>query len=460
MRRHFIGTVVRMTSRRTTAITLGISCIAAYLFLTDNVPVRWSTQKLTIRSPCACQSTDTWPRSLPVGHTQLEQYRRWRNVTKVKQHEKITRGQAKYTYNITVVQTTHLCSDVRVRLDEYYDGKQTVGGSCFLALTDSPTERELCSYTDYFNGTYAIWCPPPPTTCAMLTIQRQCVDFMAYYRPVQPLQQSVLRLSVCPWNNATDCVTRGHANSPATWLRSGDSWTVGYVRGKPVAKLLDANAICDCVWKRFDRFVMAGASHMRYKFDYLMTRCYGEGFMYKIERKHRSFSTNNTHFYITMFGPDFLPLWENVLQNLKLTRKSIVLFQTGAHDITNRGIGRAMGRNIDAYVRALVHIKSRADKVGFKMVVITSPPYPDYDRKGPRGNRNNYALAALSRLLQDKLSPHGLKVFDEFGVILPQQNNDTRRCGSHYLCRIPREGIHGYVGITAFRMLMTDICSD
>ena len=94
------------------------------------------------------------------------------------------------------------------------------------------------------------------------------------------------------------------------------------------------------------------------------------------------------------------------------------------------------------------------------MVVITSPPYPDYDRKGPRGNRNNYALAALSRLLQDKLSPHGLKVFDEFGVILPQQNNDTRRCGSHYLCRIPGEGVHGYVGITAFRMLMTDICSD
>ena len=52
------------------------------------------------------------------------------------------------------------------------------------------------------------------------------------------------------------------------------------------------------------------------------------------------------------------------------------------------------------------------------MVVITSPPYPDYDRKGPRGNRNNYALAALSRLLQDNLSPHGLKVFDEFDVDL------------------------------------------
>ena len=285
--------------------------------------MRRSRHNLTIRSSCICQSTDTWRRSLPVGHTQLEQYRFLRNMTKSGGFKEITRDQAKYTYTITVVPATHRCNDVRVRLDEYYDGKQTVGGSCFLALTDSPTEREMCSYTDYFNDTYAIWCSSPPTTCAVLAIQRQCVDFIAYYRPYKPLPQLVLRLSVYPWNNAADCVTRGHANSPATWQCSGASWTVAYVRGEPVAQLLAAKAIYDCVWKKFDRFVVAIASHMRYKLDYLMTRCYGEGFMYKIERKHRSFSTNDTYFYITMHGSHFWPLWENVLQNLNLTRKSI-----------------------------------------------------------------------------------------------------------------------------------------
>ena len=423
------------------------------------VLVKWSTPNLTIRSSCVCQSTDTWPRSLPVGHTQLEQYRFLRNMTKSGGFKEIERDQAKYTYNITVVQTTHLCSDVRVRLDEYYDGKQTVGGSCFLALTDSPTERELCSYTDYFNGTYAIWCPPPPTTCAVLTIHRQCVDFMAYYRPVQPLQQSVLRLSVCPWNNATGCVTRGHVNSPATWLRSGDSWSVGYVRGEPVAKLLDAKAICDCVSKKFDRFVMVGSSHMRYKFGYLMTYCHGERSTNKIERKHTTHETNNMYYHQALYSQDFVPLWENASRKKGLTRNSIVLFQTGAHDITFRGLDNTTGPNTDVYVKALVDIKSRADKVGFKMVVITSPPFPDLHRIRPGSNRNNYALAALSRLLQDKLSPHGLKVFDEFGVILPQQKNDTPRCTHHYLCRIPGEGMHGYVGITAFRLLMTYVCS-
>ena len=145
--------------------------------------------------------------------------------------------------------------------------------------TDTPTERQLCSYMDYFNGTYTIWCSAPPTTCAVLTIQRQCVDFLFYVKydkPVLPLDQSVLRRSVCPWNTTTGCATHGHANSPATWVRNGTSWTVWYVRGEPVATLLDASAICECLRRKFDRLVMVGASHMRYKADYVTTWCLGK----------------------------------------------------------------------------------------------------------------------------------------------------------------------------------------
>ena len=267
----------------------------------------------------------------------------------------------------------------------------------------------------------------------------------------------MLRRSVCPWSTTTRCTTHGHASCPATWVRNETSWTVGYVRGEPVATLLDANAICECLLRKVDRFVMIGASHMRYKSEYLKTRCLGERSMGNVERKRGSFSKDNKHYYRATYSQDFVPLWERYLQKLHLTRNSIVLFQTGAHAVAYRGINNAIGTEFDIYLKALVNIKRLADKIGFKMVVLT---IPDHNRSGRRLHRNNYGLAALSRLLQDKLSLYGLKVFDEFGVILPQHNNDTELCGDHYLCRVPGEAVHGYVGITALRLLMTDICDD
>ena len=447
-----------MPSLKTTAIILTASSVVVCILIADMFPARGLTAVLLpARSSCSCESTDPWPGSLPVGQTQLEQYRRWKNVT-THGSVNITRNQTMYTYDVRVVEATRKCSDVRVRLDEFYEGNRTVGGSCFLALTDSPTGQQLCSYADYFNGTYTIWCPAPPTTCAVLTIQCQCVDFLVYDKPVHPLDELVLRRSVCPWSTTTGCATHGHANSPATWLRNGTSWTVGYVRGEPVATLLDADEICECLWRKFDRFVMVGSSHMRYKFDYLTTRCLGKRSMAKVGRKHSTFSKNNMHFYMATYSKHFVPVWKNHLVKLHLTRNSTVVFQTGAHAVAHRGINNAIGPEVDTYIKALVNIKRRADKAGFKMVVLTSPPFPDHDRSYHRRRRNNYVLAALSRQLQDKLSLYGLKVFDEFGVILPQQNNDTKLCGDH-LCRVPGKGVHGYVGITALRLLMTDICN-
>ena len=105
-----------------------------------------------------------------------------------------------------------------------------------------------------------------------------------------------------------------------------------------------------------------------------------------------------------MDGQDFIPIWENYLQKLNLTGNSIVLFQTGAHAVANHGINNAIGPEFDIYLNALVNIKRHADKMGFKMVVLTSLPFPDHDRSDRRLRPDKYALAALSRLLQDKLS--------------------------------------------------------
>ena len=194
----------------------------------------------------------------------------------------------------------------------------------------------------------------------------------------------MLRRSVCPFSNTAGCTTRGHANSPATWLLDGNSWTVGYVRGEPVQTLLDATEICECIRTRFDRILLVGASHMRYKFDYRRTQCYSD--VTHFERKHKAYSVGRVYFNNKMFGDSFSPLFEEIQLKMNLTWKSLVLFETGAHDITGRGLGNAMGHLIDAYVTAVVDAKQRADKVGFKFIVLSTPPYPDYKLfRRPRG---------------------------------------------------------------------------
>ena len=139
----------------------------------------------------------------------------------------------------------------------------------------------------------------------------------------------------------------------------------------------------------------------------------------------------------------------------------MLLFQTGAHNLAKRGRGhilvQTMGPRLDMYVSTLLNIKRRADKLAFNMVVVTSPSYPDKRVPG-RASRNNHNLAALSRLLQDKLCTYNVSVFDEFSMLVSQQGSAPPHCGIHYLCRIPGQGVRGNTGIIALHMLMTDVC--
>ena len=132
-------TAMLSTWKKTAA--LSISCCVVFLLVARNHLLRDTITSSVVGPACGCQSADTWSRSLPVVRMQLEQYRRLSNLTKRGGFVRGSRDHTKYTYNITVLEATRQCSDDRVRLDEYYDDKRTVGGSGFLALTDSPTKR-------------------------------------------------------------------------------------------------------------------------------------------------------------------------------------------------------------------------------------------------------------------------------------------------------------------------------
>ncbi|KAI0235852.1 hypothetical protein LSAT2_013612 [Lamellibrachia satsuma] len=76
------------------------------------------------------------------------------------------------------------------------------------------------------------------------------------------------------------------------------------------------------------------------------------------------------------------------------------------------------------------------------------------------GSRNNFALAALNRKLKTELLSKKVNVFDEFSILLPQQNRNS--CGCHFMCRGIKNNktyIYGRVGIVAASMLVyNEIC--
>ena len=440
--------------------TLFVGFILAVVVYVISVSVFHVTREATKREflrPCPCRPNGT---SLAVGHTQLRQYRRWRKLTSSKNYTKITRNLSQYIYKIHVIEPNIRCDVISVRLYELYNSTMTAGGSCFRVMSESFSQREMCSYVDHFNGTYDVWCPGPPPGCAVVTIQLQYVDFEAYSETIVPFNRTLLRREICPWNIGQQYQTPRHPNSPATWVRDGANWTPL----QPVQRSMIHNekAMCDCIENTIDKLVMIGASHMRYKFDYLFATCFGESALKHRSRKHGSTSFGKRlHFISATNSYDFEPLWNDSLKGLNLTNRSVILFQTGSHDLGKPGQGHvlvlAMAPRLNVYVNTLFDIKRRADTLGFKMVVMTSPPYPDEGYLN-RVSRNNHNLAALSRSLHEKMSTHSISVFDEFATLVVQQDHFPPDCGIHYICRIPGQGIRGNVGIIAFQMLMAELC--
>ena len=47
---------------------------------------------------------------------------------------------------------------------------------------------------------------------------------------------------------------------------------------------------------KYDHITMFGASHVRYNYDYVLAKCYGDESLKTLNRKHDSFAIGNTNF--------------------------------------------------------------------------------------------------------------------------------------------------------------------
>ena len=85
-------------------------------------------------------------------------------------------------------------------IDELKREKATHGGSSFRIKAVSSSLFETCSFNDYFNGTYVVFCFLDRIECTNITIHLMYVDYMAYTHMTHPQNKLLWNKSVCAAN--------------------------------------------------------------------------------------------------------------------------------------------------------------------------------------------------------------------------------------------------------------------
>ena len=139
-------------------------------------------------------------------------------------------------------------SGIRILVVERDARLPTGGGSSFL-ITSEAESRQLCSYEDYFNGTYSAWCPPPNDGCRDFSVRLQYFNFTAYTGNHIPIDKLLWKQCVCNWQKTTTYLS---VNARiVTWYRSSSNdWTPKTYDGQRFYPM-STKAFCACV-KKFD----------------------------------------------------------------------------------------------------------------------------------------------------------------------------------------------------------------
>ena len=139
------------------------------------------------------------------------------------------------------------------------------GGSSFRGVMNSPQGLFLCSYMDYFNGTYTLHCPMY-SKCANMTITLLHVDFLQYRGITRRLDKVLLDEHVCTSNSV-------HSILPEKFWFQRDSGTWQW-NNKLGNFPLSNEELCGAV-ASLGRIYMIGSSHMEFQHQYLQQTCAG-----------------------------------------------------------------------------------------------------------------------------------------------------------------------------------------
>ena len=459
--------------RKKRTVAIAISAFAAFLIL--HLGVSNPAHCLAFQCDAAVRA----PPRTPDAWTPMElrQYNRFRETNgefesflKLEKSDDIFRpvpNISDYAYSIVLTGSMTTSTEIVLRVREKRRGKRTQGGACLYGEVDNGLARGVCAFHDFFDGDYVVWCPRDPVGCTNVTLQLQCVDFGAYSSTVGALHHSLWQRSVCEDKRARPRPTTRDEklleslkrdatakNDAVSWRRETlrSAWYPSELLALRTDRVRDR--LCACV-QRFDRIVLVGASHMRFKYDFILELCSPDG--NGLPKKHSSTSSGNAVYVNCPFANNFDSV-RHLENNVSLTPRSLVILQTGAHDLVFKGLPVTMEKQVERFVDILHDIKLSSNRIGFQLILQTMPPVPDVSLFHTNGGRNNFAIAAFAQLLTIRARNLHIEVFDEFHTLLRMQYDNV--CGMHYICRTgePKLITTGHSGMMAFFLQMSRVC--
>ncbi|KAK2176409.1 hypothetical protein NP493_664g02050 [Ridgeia piscesae] len=206
---------------------------------------------------------------LDLGRTELEQYRQFTKMYSGTPRRITEKG---YSYQVRLIGNRPTTEGIFVRIDERYRNQSTNGGSTFVVTSES-YGLLLCPYTDMFNGSYFVWCPPIVLgERKTITVKLQYVDFNAFRiqrlkslgtviwefdirldrRPItlKPLNLPKVTSVLKNYMNKQDVVE---------WYQEEERWMV-QLASKERFFTPEISDMCKCV-KRMHRLVLVGCYH-------------------------------------------------------------------------------------------------------------------------------------------------------------------------------------------------------
>ena len=204
-----------------------------------------------------------------------------------------------------------------------------------------------------------------------------------------------------------------------------------------------------------NHLIMVGASHMRYKFNYIVEAFYNPGGNFPKIKRYK-----NIIFIQLYYAKDVSKTILSAIGNMTFTETDMLFVQSGAWNLAKIGLDEFMDSSMKIYADDLVFLRAKLGIPRSNFIVVTLAPFAFHETVGYNsGNRNNYCIAAAVRHLKSLLHLHAFNIFDEFAILQPQSEDTI--CAIHYLCPVfdgSDHSVSGDVGIVSANLMIAYSC--